>query len=564
MLPRCRTTIARLHPAGVAVGVILSLVGCTGNRFQLANRDDTPYARDLAANDVRIPVNGRSEDSGLAGGPRVPFDRNDQERFAANVPADPSYPDGPLGPSSAVPPPLPLAGQAPALPLNPGGTPFEPFAAPSSAGVVASVSDIAGRVVSDRGLAAPRVTVQVTDPSQPGRVLAEGATDENGLFRLRQLPAGTLLEVSAVSVLPDGRYAGAVTTRVPDDRIVLQLQPENFLSGRSPLGNRLSTSPAGIDLPRTAPAAPVSLSSTPLGAGSVNVSTVQPIGSGVAAPIFAATGQPMGRVLPPAPKERSTSPASSTNNIDWDAPASARPASTSLPESPTVSMPADKPAPKGGLPLDLPADNDLKLPGSSDLKLDDFSSPSSSAASGPIGTTASPLAGVKAMPASSGSVRPKLAFGGTGLEYARVYDLDGKKQPVGALAGDLILLDFFGSWCGPCRRAIPALNELHDRYAAMGLHIVGVACEYGQTSAALKSADDAVRQFSIRYPVVVSPMEEPSELRDHFQVSAYPTVVLVDRAGKVYFKGEGGDPQSLRSLDAAIQRALSGGRVASR
>jgi thiol-disulfide isomerase/thioredoxin len=546
--------ITRKLPGWVAIGVIVIQAGCTGSRFQLANRDDTPYARQLAANDVRIPVDGRSPDSGLAGGPRVPTDRRGDERFAANVPAEPTYPDGPLGPASSVPPPLPLASQV-GEPLPVAGA----LAAPAGmvGAALAGGGDLSGRVVTDRGLPAPRVTVQVTDPASPGRILAEGATDESGLFRLRQLPAGTLLQVSAVGLGPDGRSMGSVTTRVPDNQVVLQLQPENLLSGRSPLGNRLTSQP-GLDLPRTTPAAPVSLSTTPGGIGSVNVSTVQPIasGAGVVAPIFGETGQPMGRVLPPAAKGNGGSTGSEpaadqTTNIDWDKPASrSEPIATSPAAAPSTGSGA-----KSGLPLDLPPDGELKLPGSSDLKLDDFSA-------SPVPSTGN--SGVRATPTSVGGAKPKLAFAGTGLEYARVYDLDGNKQPIGALAGDLILLDFFGSWCGPCRRAIPAINELNDRYSSMGLHTVGVACEYGQTSAAVRAANDAVSQNGIRYPVIVSPMDENSELRDHFQVSAYPTVVLVDRTGKVYFKGEGGDPQSLRQLDAAIQRALSAGRVASK
>jgi thiol-disulfide isomerase/thioredoxin len=555
MFCRRRTTTAPLAVWTACACLSLS-VGCTGSRFQLANRDDTPYAKDLAANDVRVPVNNGSNDSLLADGPRVPYDRNDRERFAANIPAEPTYPDGPLGAPSSVPPPLPLASQAGGpLPANrslPMSNPYGPMV-----GMAAGVdgSEIAGRVVTDRGQPAPRIAVQATDPAQPGRILAEGATDENGLFRFRQLPAGATILVSAVGQALDGRQIGSVTTRVPDSQVVLQLQPENLLSGRTPLGNRLG-SQAPLDLPRTTPAAPVSLSGGAIGNSNVAISTVQPITGGVAtvAPTFAATGQPMGRVLPPTPRSSdrsSDSPAErETTNIDWDAPAIG---SSPLPAKAPENDPPRESKPASSLPLDLPADGDLKLPASKDLQLDDFSV-------SPVPSKGS----TRATPTSSGggSTRSKLAFAGTGLEYARVYDLDGNKQPVGALASDLILLDFFGSWCGPCRRAIPAINELNDRYASMGLHVVGVACEYGQTSAALRAADDAVRQFGIKYPVIVSPMDEASELRDHFQVSAYPTVVLVDRSGQVYFKGEGGDAQSLRQLDAAIQRALAGSRVA--
>jgi thiol-disulfide isomerase/thioredoxin len=150
-----------------------------------------------------------------------------------------------------------------------------------------------------------------------------------------------------------------------------------------------------------------------------------------------------------------------------------------------------------------------------------------------------------------------LAFVGTGLENVPVLTLDGQTRRLGELDGNWIVLDFFGSWCGPCRRTVPLLNELHRRYASQGVQIVGVACEYGNASQAIAGAERARRELAIEYGVVADPIEAPSKLRDYFRVQAYPTLVLLDRKGAVLFQHVGGDAAGLAQLDAVIRQVLA-------
>lgn len=486
--------------------VLVSLVGCTGNRFQLANRDDTPYERRLAETDVRVPVEPG------ASAPLVPA-----------FPSPSTVQTMPVAPSAAAP----LAATYP----------------PTAAGAAVPLQavEIAGRVVGPTGQPAPRVAVQAIDPRQPDQIAAEVVTDDLGTFRMRNLAGGSNYRLVAAGQNAEGRLSGSVTTVPPDGGVVIQLQPDSLLSGRSPLGNRLGST-AAVDLPRLGE--PVALASASGAAiGSVTVSTLQPIPSPPVASAELATLS-QGRVLPPQARQASnpsitaTATPTATTDIKWDDPAGSK--------ATTPAKEADFAAGKE-TDLALP-DTDLKLPSDRDLQLDDFS------ADAP-----------KSAPKSSApaAAAPTLAFAGTGLEYAKVYDLEGNKRPIGALAGEVILLDFFGSWCGPCRRAIPHLNDIYARYGDR-VHLVGVACEYGNTTLALRAANSAVDEFSIRYPVIVSPMDEPSELRDHFGISAFPTLVLVDRTGKVLFKGEGGDTSTLSKLEAAIEQVLAGSRVAAR
>jgi thiol-disulfide isomerase/thioredoxin len=435
--------------------------------------------------------------------------------------------------------------------------------------------NLAGRVVDPTGQPIARANVQVLDPRQPDAIVAEVASDDFGMFQVRNIAAGGTYQVSAASQGAGGRLAGTVQTSAPDTALVIQLQPETLGNGLSPLGNRLS--PTSRTAPSPVEQLASSATTTATTIGSVTINTIQPVSrSGLGETV------PLSRVLPPEPTPRDDEPLAapaggaksfSKEDISWDLPATGADGGSPARSNAEPGAPARSNAEPGaparsnaepGAParsnaglanatdrdLSLPADLNLDLPSSKDLQLDDFKSIDPAPASR---TNLNP-------PAKN----PSLAFAGTGLEYAKVYDLDGNTRPVGALAGDVILLDFFGSWCGPCRRAIPELNDIYDRHTRAGLRVVGVACEYGEAVPAVKSANDAIEKLSIRYPVVVSPMDEPSELREHFGVSAYPTVVLLDRRGKVLFKGQGGDPATLGQLEAAIERALANVKVAAR
>jgi thiol-disulfide isomerase/thioredoxin len=245
----------------------------------------------------------------------------------------------------------------------------------------------------------------------------------------------------------------------------------------------------------------------PAGSSTVQATSVDPVNSGRAP----------GESITDANNKDIVATATPVTNIDWDA----------APTAESKNEPTTQWAGEKGPALDLPSD--MALP---------------DAAAGPATTPGAAAA-------------PKVAFAGTGLEFARVYDLNGTQWPLGALDGDVILLDFFGSWCGPCRKSIPHLNELDARYGNRGLRIVGVACEYGDAATAVKSANDAKTRLDIRYHVVVSPMDDASAVRDYFKVGSYPTVILLDRQGRVLHQATGLDPATIAQLERAIEAALA-------
>ena len=124
---------------------------------------------------------------------------------------------------------------------------------------------------------------------------------------------------------------------------------------------------------------------------------------------------------------------------------------------------------------------------------------------------------------------------------------------------DVILLDFWGSWCQPCRKSIPHLIELQQKYAGKQLQVIGIACE---KAAAAKdrqaSAVKAVRELGINYPVLLSGRDGTCPLQEALQIQFYPTLVLVSRDGTLLAREHGATDTTLPRMDRAIAKALRG------
>ena len=115
-------------------------------------------------------------------------------------------------------------------------------------------------------------------------------------------------------------------------------------------------------------------------------------------------------------------------------------------------------------------------------------------------------------------------------------------------AGKVVIVDFWASWCVPCRRSFPWLNAMHRKYADQGLVIIGVNLD-AERSAAKKFLEDFPPEFSIYY-------DETKELAREFGVVAMPSSYLIGRDGDVRKKHFGFKVKKQGEYESAIVDAL--------
>jgi peroxiredoxin len=135
--------------------------------------------------------------------------------------------------------------------------------------------------------------------------------------------------------------------------------------------------------------------------------------------------------------------------------------------------------------------------------------------------------------------------------------LDGKMLSFHDLDADVILLDFWGSWCRECRKSIAHLRELPPKFGGRQLQVIGIACEKGASFEERRaSAAEAVQRYGIHYPVLLSSMDGSCPLQQALQVQFYPTMVLLDRDGRILHVEQGATDVTLGRIDRSIAWAL--------
>jgi peroxiredoxin len=93
--------------------------------------------------------------------------------------------------------------------------------------------------------------------------------------------------------------------------------------------------------------------------------------------------------------------------------------------------------------------------------------------------------------------------------------------------GQVVLVNFWATWCGPCRQEIPHLNKLYDKYRASGFVLLGVNIDEDA-----KVAADLAAKLGVKFPVLLDTDKKVSKLYD---MSAMPATVVIDRDGKVRY-----------------------------
>jgi thiol-disulfide isomerase/thioredoxin len=128
---------------------------------------------------------------------------------------------------------------------------------------------------------------------------------------------------------------------------------------------------------------------------------------------------------------------------------------------------------------------------------------------------------------------------------------DGKSVPLASLRGKAVLLNFWATWCGPCKIEMPWLVDLQKKYGPQGLQIVGVAMDDAED----KEIADFARKMGVNY-LVLKGSEKVGDL--YGGIDRLPLTYYIDRSGKVVDETVGLASESV--FEDAIKRALDQGK----
>jgi peroxiredoxin len=130
-------------------------------------------------------------------------------------------------------------------------------------------------------------------------------------------------------------------------------------------------------------------------------------------------------------------------------------------------------------------------------------------------------------------------------------NLQGESLPLESLRGKLVLLNFWATWCAPCRAEMPGMAQLWQEYRDQGFEIVAISVDEGNE----KRVANFVRRLNLSYPVVLDP---ESVIADRYGVGGLPASFLIDGEGlligRLVGSREWGGPQARALIGGLLSR----------
>jgi thiol-disulfide isomerase/thioredoxin len=152
----------------------------------------------------------------------------------------------------------------------------------------------------------------------------------------------------------------------------------------------------------------------------------------------------------------------------------------------------------------------------------------------------------------------KTAVGKPVIPFAQE-GMDGSIVDIAAFKGKVVLIDFWGSWCVPCRMSHPALKDLYKKYNSKGFEVIGISNELANSTRDKKAQDiawrKAIKEDGLPWAQI---LYDPAilDLVKEFDINGYPTKFLIDQNGKFLMRILGNSEKLHAELEAKLALLL--------
>ena len=153
-------------------------------------------------------------------------------------------------------------------------------------------------------------------------------------------------------------------------------------------------------------------------------------------------------------------------------------------------------------------------------------------------------------------ILPSSAFSDT--LKAPVFSLPGQNKTIdlSKYRGKIVYLDFWASWCDPCKRSFPWMNKLQTQYGRDGLEVVAVSLDTSR-----KDAEEFLLRVPANFEVA---FDESGKTAESYKLKAMPSSFLSDRKGRLVHKSLGYRNEEKNIIEAKIQQLTTSNMIAKR